>query len=245
MSQKLRLPILILFAGVASYACVLVPLLQYLINDIVLRSTLLLDAMDLLSRHLEIVSSILLLEFLIFAIWRYSLSGAKRLLAVCVGVIAFKYLAAVLSYSVAFGSLDLTGGLTSYLFSFLLELALAALVVFLSVQLITPKQKAHAERRAAAATLEQEFQENDPCYPFQKLFSHRNPVLLTTLISVLTVFALQTLAFVISFVSGAPMQASDVPVMLVYEVILILLPCAYSYFLARLFFRFCAKRACA
>ena len=242
MSQKLRLPVLILFAGVASYACVLVPLLQYLINDIVLRSTLLLDAMDLLSRHLEIVSSILLLEFVIFAIWRYSLGGAKRLLAVCASVIAFKYLAAVVSYSVAFGSLDLTGGLTSYLFSFLLELAIAAAVVFLCVQLISPQKDAHEARRAAAETLGREFSEKDPCYPFQNLFSYRNPVLLTTLISVLTVFALQTLAFVISYVSGAPMQASDIPVMLVYEVILILIPCAYSYFLACLFFRFCANR---
>ncbi len=242
ITKKLRLPIVILFLCVGLYACVLIPLLQYLINDIVLRSTLLLDALDLLSRHLEILGNILLLEFLIFVVYRYPLSRAKKLFAIAAGVLGFKYFAAVLSYSIAFGSLDLTGGLTSYVVSLGLELLLAAATVFVSARLIAPKKEAYLARRAAAATLERDFGEQDPCYPFTALFSRRNPVLLMTLFNVLAVFVLQTLAFVVSFVSGAPMQASDIPVMLIYEVVLILVPCAYSYFLARLFFALCAKR---
>ena len=241
--KRLRLPILILFATVALYACVLIPLLQYLINDVVLSTMLVFDALDLLSRHLEIVASILLLEFLVFAVYRYRLSGARQPLILAACVLGFKYLAAVVTYSIAFGSLDLTGGLTPYLVSLLLELALAIVILFFSVQTITPIQSAFLARRAAAETLQREFGEQDPCYPFPRLFSWKNPVLRMTFVCVLAVFVLQSTAFIISFVSGAPMQAGDIPVMLAYEAVLILLPCAYSYFIAIPFFKLCVRQS--
>ncbi len=241
--KRLRLPIAILFATMALYACVLIPLLQYLINDVVLRSTLWLDALDLLSRHIEIVGSILLLEFLIFAVYRCSRKELRSLLIPAAGALGFKYLASVIAYSVLFGSLDLTGGLTPYLVSFLLELLLAAATVLLSARLISPVKDTYAARKAAAKTLQQELDEKDPCYPFESLFPRKNPVLKMTLLCVLAVFLLQSGAFVISFVSGAPMQSSDIPVLFIYEGMLILLPCAYSYFLARLFFRLCMKKS--
>lgn len=241
--KKLRLPIVILFATVGIYACVLIPLLQFLINDVVLRNTPLIDLLDLLSRHFEIVGTVLLLELLIFAVCRYSLKDAKSLLIVATCALCFKYVGTVITYSIAFGSLDLTGGLTPYLVSFLLELTIAAAAVLCAKQLITPVKNAHLARQNAAKTLGRDFDEPDPCYPFARLFSWKNPVLKVTILCILTVFLVQSAAFVISFVSGAPMQGSDIPVLLIYEVVLILLPCAYSYFIARLFFKLCMKKS--
>ena len=237
IQKKLRLPLSILFVTLALYSCVLIPFLEYLINDIVLRDMIWIDLLDLLSRHFEIIGSILLLEFLIFILYRYSLRDGKPLFLIAVGALVFKYITTIVTYSIAFGSLDLTGGLTPYLVSFLLELVIAAAVVFFAAQLILPIKRERTVKQAAAKTLGREFDEQDPCYPFERVFSWKNPVLKTTLLSVLTVFLFQSIAFMISFISGAPMQASDIPVMLIYEVILVLVPCAYSYFLARLFFQ--------
>ena len=242
MSKKaLRLPLILVFAVIALYSCVLVPLLQYVGSDIVLSSTLWLDFLDLLSHHAEIVGGILVLEFLIFVLYRYTLTRAKALLFVIAGAILFKYAAAIIAYSVVFGSLDLTGSLSGYAVALALEFLIAALVLLLSVRSITPAQ-AQFEARAAAKALGRDFEEKDPCYPFERPLSWKNPVLRTTLLATLAVFVAQSAAFVISFVTGAPMQGADVPVLLVYELLLILLPCAYSYFLAVLFFKFCKKQ---
>ena len=241
--KRLRLPLAILFTTLGLYACVLIPLLQYLINDIVLRDMLWLDALDLLSRHFEIVGSVLWLELLVFAVYRYSLKDAKSLLILAACALGFKYLATVIAYSVMLGSLDLTGGLTPYLVSFLLELAIAALILMFCTRTISPVKEAYLARESAARTLQRSFTEENPCYPFRHIFSWRNPVLRMTLLCTLTVFLFQSVAFVISFVSGAPMQAEDIPVLFIYEGLLIALPCAYSYFLARLFFKLCIKKS--
>ena len=243
ISKKLRLPILILFVTIGIYACVIIPLLQYLGNDVVLRDTPWFDTVDLLSYHFEIVGSILLLELLVFAVYRYSFRDAKSLVFLAACALGFKYLAAVIAYSVMFGSLDLTGGLTPYLVSLLLEVAIAVFVLLLCTRTISPVKEAYLARESAARMLQCSFTEENPCYPFRHIFSWKNPILRITLVCALTVFFFQSAAFVISFVSGAPMQAKDIPVLFIYEGLLIALPCAYSYFLARLFFKLCMKKS--
>lgn len=241
--KALCYPLILVFAVIALYSCFLIPLTQHVASDIVLSSTLWLDFLDLASHHAEIVGGILLLELLIFAVYRYTLSGAKKLLAIAAGAILFKYVAAIIAHSVVFGSLDLTGGLSGYVVALALEFAIAALVLVLCTLTVTPAQKQFEARAAAAKTLNRTFDEQDPCYPFARPFGWKNPVLKATLLATLTVCLVQSAAFVISFITGAPMQSSDIPVLLIYELLLILLPCFYSYFIAVFFFKFCAKQS--
>lgn len=244
MSKKaLQFPLVLLFATIALYSIVLVPLLQYVGSDIVLSSTLWLDFLDLVSHHAEIVAGIIILEFLIFATYCAPLSRAKKLIGIAAGAILFKYTTAIIAHSIVFGSLDLTGGLGGYVVALLLEFAIAGLILFLGARSIQPVQQQYAARAAAAKTLGQDFGEKNPCYPFECPLSFKNPILRTTFFAVLAVFLAQSAAFVVSFVTGAPMLSSDVPVLLIYEALLILIPCVYSYFLALLFFKFCVKQS--
>lgn len=241
--NALRLPILILFLCLALHACVLAPLYQYLITDIVLQDTLWLDLVDLLFQYVETIGSAILLTFLIFGIYRYRLRGAKSILVSAGVAILFKYFATIIAVSTEFGSLDLTGGLTPYLFSLLLEFAIAALVVYLSYRWITPAQDAYMARCRAAQTLNRSFEEPDPCYPFSKVISTENPVQRTLLSAIAVIVAWRLIAALISeFTYGVMLKPGDVPVILFYWILMIFIPGICSYFLGLLFFKLCVKK---
>ena len=148
--SALRLPALIVYGIYALYGLVLAPLYTYLIHDIVLENSIWLDIVDLLFQYTEMLGIAALLGFLIHAVYRFGLKDAKPMYCLCAGALAFKYVATILSLSFVVGSIDLTGGLWEYLFSFMLEAAFAAFAVFLCYKLVLPavaayKEKLHAE----------------------------------------------------------------------------------------------------
>ena len=221
--SSLRLPAAWLFGIFALYGCVLAPLYQYLISDILLQDTLWLDLVDLLFQHTEIYGDALLLGFLIGAVYRYGVREARPMLLLGLGALAFKYLATVIAISILYGSVDLTGGLTGYLFAFLLEAAIAALAVLLTQKLALPTR-------------------TDGEIPARPLFSVSDRIKATVLYSVLAVLASRLIAEVISEISFAyAWSPSDIPVMLLYWLIMILIPSFIAYFIALRCVRFMQK----
>ncbi len=238
----LRLPLIILFSLLVLYSCVLIPLYQFLITDAVWMNSIWLDVVDLLCQHLETVGSVALLCFALSGVYCYGLRGAKQILLITGGLLLFKYVAAVIAVSIEFGSLDLTGGLTGFLVAFLIELAIIALSVFLCLRFVNPHMAAFEARKAAANTLGRPFDEK-PIYPFQKILSLKNPLQRVLFIGILNIVLWRLIAAIISeFTYGVLLQPGDIPVILIYWFILILLPAFYSYFLALLFFKLCQKQ---
>ncbi len=237
---QLRLPALIVLGICALHGCVLAPLYEYIINDVVLTATLWLDVIEPIRYLADIGGTAALFAFLIHAVYRYDLRGARPMLLFACGAVAFKHLSTIITISIVNGSVNLTGGLTEYLFSFLLELSLCALCVLLAKLWVLPAVQFYAQRKAAAEVLRKDFEEGDGCYPFRKLFSYQNPLQRTVFWSLLILILVHSAAYFIGFFSvPLPMSASDIPVMLIYWLLLVLLPGALSYFLAL----FCIKQA--
>ncbi len=231
--KELRLPALVVLGIYALYGCVLAPLYHYLITDIVLMDTLWLDVVDLLYSFAGILGTATLFGFLALSIYRHGLRGARPMLVLAGGAIVFKFLATVVAISIVNGSLNLTGGLNEYLFSLLLELTLVAFCVLLAHIWITPVTQHYRDRAAAAKVLGQQFEESDGCFPFTKLFSYANPLQRTVFWSLLILVLCQSAGFFIDFFSvPLPLQATDIPVMLIYWVLLILLPGVLGYLLS-------------
>jgi hypothetical protein len=240
--NALRLPCIVLFSLLVLYSCVLIPLYQFLITDAVWMNSILLDIVDLLCQHVETLGSVALLTLVLFGIYRYRLHGAKQILLIALGALCFKYIAAVIAVSIEFGSIDLTGGLTGFLVAFLIELSILALTAYLAHKLVTSLQVEQEAKKAAAVALDRPFEEKT-LYPFQKCFSLKNPLQRILFIGILTVALWRLAAAVISeFAYGVLLQPGDVPVILFYWFILILLPAFYSYFLSLLFFKLCVKQ---
>ena len=239
--NALRIPAILIFLIVALYSCVLIPLYQYLITDIVLMDTIWLDIVDLLCQHIEIIGSVALISFAVFGIFRYQLNGSKNVLLLTLSALVFKYVAAMIAVSIEFGSVDLTGGLSGYLVAFLIELAMLALAVFLAQRLITPKQIDYESKKTAAAQLGRPF-EQEPIYPASKLSSLKNPIQRIFFIGILYIVLWRLAAAIISeFTYGVMLKPGDIPVILIYWVILIFIPAILSYFLALPFFKLCVK----
>ena len=242
--KNLIFPAIVVYAIYALYGCVLAPLYQYLISDIVLSDTLWLDLVDLLYQYAEILGSAALLGFLCFSIYRYGFRGARPMLILMGGALAFKYLSTVVAVSVVFGSIDLTGELTVYLFAFLLELAIAAFAVFLTHHDVRPAVMRYQEKEKAAHTLGKKLEENDGCYPFKRLLDFKNPLQRTVFFSLLTVVAWRLIAAIMNeFAYGVALKAGDLPVILLYWALLILLPGFLGYLLSLLCIRISAKKA--
>ncbi len=234
MNKKdLRLPAILMLGIYAVYGLVLTPLFQFLLTDIVLQGTLWLDLVDLLIHHAEIYASAVLFAFLVRSIYRYGIAASKPVFLLAGIALALKYLFAIIGFSVIFGSIDLTGSLTGYLFSFLLETTLAALTVLLSYRMILPQTEAYQARKNASLVLQRPFSENDPCLPLDGLFSRRNPLQRVLFWSVLSVLIWRLAAYIISDLAyGLDFVAGDIPVMLLYWLILIILPCFFGYLIA-------------
>lgn len=241
--SHLRLGALVLFGIFALYGCVFAPLYQYLISDIVLQATLWLDLVDLLFQYTEFFGTAALFAFLVHAVYKNGVKGSSRMLILCGGAIAFKYLATVISISIINGSVNLVGGLTEYVFAFLLESALTFVAVYLAHRLVTPHTQRYAECRHASIVLGKPLQEHDGCFPFRRLFDRTNPVQRTLFISLVIVTAWRLAAFVISdFAYGLAITLADVPIMVLYWVILVLVPGFLSYLLSLALFRLAMRR---
>lgn len=241
--NALRIPATILFSLLALYSCILIPLYQFLITDVVLMNSIWLDVVDLLCQHIETVGTVALVCFALFGVYRCGFRDAKNVLLLTGGALLFKYIAAIIAVSIEMGSLDLTGGLSGFIVAFLIEAAIIILAVLLCIYLVNPRKEAYEAKKAAAHTLGQSFAE-EPIYPFQRIFSLKNPLQRVLFIGILNIVLWRLAAAIISeFTYGVLLQPGDVPVILFYWVILILLPAFYSYFLSLLFFKLCHKKA--
>lgn len=240
--NTLRLPSIILFSIVALYSCVLTPLREYLATDFVLCDSIWFAIVDLCWMHLNVIASISLLIFVVFGIYRYRLRGSKPVLLITLAALLLKYVAAIVSISIEYGSLDLTGGLVAFLVNFLIELALIALIIYLTHRSVSSYQLQYEEKLAAAKKLERPF-EAQPIYPFQRVFSLKNPLQRIFFICILTVALTQILADIPQTFQFGIFGVADILVALASWIVLILLPAFYSYFLSLTFFKLCDKQA--
>ena len=244
MDKKLlRLPAIITLGIFALYGCVLAPLYQYIIFDTVLMDTLLLDVVDLLFRYAEILGGAVLFGFLSYTLYRHGLAGARPMLLLAVGAVAFKFLTTVISISIINGSINLVGGLSEYLLAFFLDLLLIGICVLIAYRRILPVVDRHRECVAAAKVLDTPYTQEDGCYPFQKLFQYANPLQRTVFWSVIWMVIWHSAAFFIDYFSyPAPIYALDIVVLLVYWVVLILLPGFLGYLLSMACIKHYAKK---
>ena len=242
MNKKaLQIPAILIFSLIALYSCAMVPLRQYLATDVVWNESIWFAIVDLLWQHLETIISVALLTFVVFGVYRYRLHGIKNVLLITVAALLFKYVAAIVSFSVEFGSLDLTGELTGFVVALLIELALIALVLFLSHRFITLFQINQENKKDAAKKLDRPFEET-VLYPFKKPFSFKNPLQRILFICVANVALWRLLADIPETFRYGFFDATDILVAVISWVILIIIPAFYSYFLSLLFFKLCHKQ---
>ena len=242
MSKKaLRLPTILIFSMLALYSLVLVPLRQFLATDVVWNESIWFALVDLLWQHLETVISVALLTFAIYGIYRYRLRGSKDIVKICAAALVFKYVAAVVAFSIEFGSIDLTGELTVFLVAFLIDLALIALALILAHRFVTPHQMDYEAKIAAAKTLGRTF-EGKPIYPFQKIFSLKNPLQRLLFICVAGVGLGRLLVDIPETFRYGFFDATDILVAFISWFILIIIPAFYSYFLSLAFFKLCDRQ---
>ncbi len=239
--NALRLPTIVIFSLLALYSLALVPLREYLWSDLVLSESVWFALTDLVWMHLGIIASVALLTFVTFGIYHDRLRGSKHVLLLTAAALLFKYVAAIVTFSIEYGSLDLTGNLVGFLVNLLIELALVALTIFLAHRFITRKQISYEAKKSAAEKLNRPFEEK-PLYPFQKCFSLKNPLQRILLINVIIVALGQILIDIPQTFQYGIFGASDVVIAVISWGVLIFIPAFYSYFLSLLFFKLCHKQ---
>ena len=234
--KALRLPALVVFGIYVIYACVLAPLYQFLSADIVLSDTILWDIVDVFFNLFEILGISACFAFLIYGIYRYSAKKCLPLYILIGGALLFKYAASLIAISIIGGSLDLTADFTSFLASLLIEIAELALLIFLSHRWITSRQDEERKLKNAAATLGKEFAPRVEFFPFRKLFSRINPLQRAAFWSMLAVAVLRLISHVIDEISFSirfayGFSVGDIPVLLLYALLLVFIPCFLGYLL--------------
>ena len=241
IKKALRFPTIVIFSLIFLYSCVLTPLREYLWADLVLSESIWFVIVDLLWMHLNVVAGAALLTFATFGIYRYRLRGSKQVLLITLLALLFKYVAAILSFSIEYGSLDLTGSLVGFLLNFFIELALICLIVFLACRFVTTRQVRYEAKKEAARKLDRPFEEK-PIYPFQRRFSLKNPLQRLFFIGLVAIALSLIIADIPQTFQYGIFGAADIPVAILSWVVLIILPAVYSYFLSLLFFKLCHKQ---
>lgn len=230
----LKAAAIVVFFTMALYALVLVPLFEIVACDIMLMGTLLFDAMDLLMQWTEIFALILVLAFLLIGVWMVgNAKDCRSLFMLLGGALLFKYVGAVLALSVVHGALDITLNYGSYIVSLLLEFIPCALLVFLMHKYVVTQAKLKKERDHAALVLGQEPEGEPLLLPFTKLFDRKNPLQEIVYITLGVVTGIRALSYIASEFAysmlGFTYHLSDLPVTLVYLLLLVLLPCFIGY----------------
>ncbi|MBQ9802769.1 MAG: hypothetical protein IJW51_06850 [Clostridia bacterium] len=224
------------FLAMALYALILVPAYEIIACDIMLMDTLLFDAVDLVMQWVEIFALVLICAFLAVGVHRAGHAKACRTLYVLLGgALVFKYVGAILALSVVHGAFDTTLSYGSYAVSLLLELIPAALTVYLTHRYTTATRRENAAKEKAAATLGVPFTPAASPIPFARLFDRTNPLQKAAYIVLGVLTGIRFLAFVASEIAfsmmGFAYQLSDLPVTLIYCLLLVLLPAFIGYIL--------------
>jgi hypothetical protein len=173
--------------------------------------------------------------FAIFAVYRYGLLACKPLFYWLGGALVFKYVVAVIALSVVYGSFDITQDYTGYIVSLLIEGGLAAAAVHFTHKYTLAHNEQARTRQNAAAALGISTEAADPLLPFAKTFGVQNP-LQRVVVIVMGIYTMARLAaFIISDIAysmmGVTFTAADIPVMLIYWILEIFIPCFLGYLL--------------
>ena len=234
--RKLRLPALVVFGIYAIYSCALAPLYRFLSTDIILSDTVWWDVVDFLFNLFEVLGVAACFGFLIHGIYRYGTKKCRPLYILIGGALLFKYIASIIAISIVGGSLDLTADFTSYIVSFVIEVAELLLVILLSQRRITVLQNENQRMKAAAATLEQDFTPRGEFFPLRKLFCRNNPLQMTALFGMVAVTALRLISYVIGEIAfslvGYGFSAKDIPIVALYALLLVFIPGFIGYLLS-------------
>ena len=209
-------------------------------SDAVYRKTLWYDLIDLLIQWVEILGIAAIFGFLIYGVAHYGIKACRAHYLLFGGALAFKYAAAIIATWVVGGSIDLTDNYSSYLVAILLELTECIFAVFLAHRLTAHCKDASDAKCRAARTLGAEITPDEPFVPFRTWLSRTNPVQRSAFWGMVLVLAARSLAYVmqeIAFAIFAGFSARDLPVTLVYWLLLIMLPSALGYLLALLCMR--------
>ena len=230
----LKAAAIVVFSIMALYALVLVPFFEIVACDIMLMDTLLFDAIDLLMQWTEIFALILILAFLLIGVWKVgNAKDCRSLFLLLGGALLFKYVGAVLALSVVHGSLDVTLNYGSYIVSILLEVAICALLSFLTHKYVVTQEKLKKERDHAALILGQEPESEPLVLPFTKLFDRKNPLQKIVYITLGIVTGIRALSYIAEEIAysmlGFTYHLSDLPITLLYLFLLVLIPCFIGY----------------
>lgn len=220
-------PSVFLFGIYILYGLVITPALEYVAADWVLYNTILFDVLDVLLNLFEVLGTAAAFGFLIHGVYRYTAKGCLPLYPLVAGALVFKYLSSLLSVSILRGSLDLTGDFASLLLSFFIELLECGFAVWMG-HLLTGKPAAGAHTAFADP-----FGASRSQLPFKKLFDRRNCLQMAALWSMLAVLVIRLIAFIINDISlGIPYTLSDLPITLIYWMLLIFIPAFCGYLLS-------------
>lgn len=231
---SLRWPALCLFACYALYGALLVPLYHAFFADAVLQSTVWFDLIDGAEQWLEIIGLALCFGFLIDGIHRFSPGTCRALFALVGGALLCKYVLSFVSLLLWHRVPVSLSGVGSSAVSLFIELLLCAVVTVLAVLRIPRAVAAQKARAKAAGTLGEAEESPAALLPFRRPFARRNVLQTTALFAMLTVAVIRIILWVIDDVTlslyGFAFTPADIPVTLLYWLLLILLPAAGGYF---------------
>lgn len=232
-NSTLRLGALFVFGIYALYGCVLIPLMEYVASDWALLTTVLYDVLDVLLNVTEVLGAGATFGLLIHAVYSHTAKKALPFYLVAGGGILFKYVSSLLAVSIVRGSLDLTGDFSSLIVSVLIELAECAITVFLAHVLTQALFAENKAMESAARTLHETIDTRTRTFPFQSLFSRTNALQRTAFWNITLLTVVRWISFIIADISYAGMYApSEMPTVLLYWLLLILIPSFLGYLLA-------------
>ncbi len=242
MSKRdLRLPALLIFGIYALYSCAIMPLNNYIFSDWVLQTSLWADAIDVVAHLVETLGFAAIVGFTVHTVYRYGKAGYRPMLILFACALLFKYVAAVYLVGLAGGMFYFPEDLYAILISLGIEIAQLVFALLLGHRLIggAKEQNSRIERakRHAKSKHTEDAAEPVALYPFTRPFSRKNPLQRTVFWSTIAALGLQTVTYVIEEISysmmGAFFSPADLPIVLLYWAILILIPCVGGYFLAQ------------
>lgn len=213
----------------ALYGFLLYPLDEIFSTNAVLAATIWSDIVYQLRVLAEPLLLSLIFGVLIFGVYRYGAARLRPMYLLFAGVLLFGYIARLVSYSLLFGSLDLTQNYASALVSLLTECGVAALVTFLAHRAISKRIALNKEKARAAAQLGEVFDESTGLFPFQKLFSRQNELQKSALLGAGILGGVRLVNFLVAVFSSGVYELSDLPFFVLNVTMDILLPFVLCY----------------
>ena len=248
MSNKTlkRAPLLCLGAFLL-YSLLLVPAFEYVGSDIALASTLLFDAVDILMQWAEFLGAALVMGTLVTAV--YTDASANRIRPLITKLTVFlllKYLLSVITLSIVHGSFfDTTLDFGGYALSFFIEAAIFGTVFYLTLRYTKKREEAEDEKRRALLALSKEYVPEASALPLPAPVALRHALVRILFLGMGIYTAVRAVAYILNEVAfilmGFSFTLADLPVTLLYFLLMVLLPGLLSYLLAYKFTNLLSK----